>query len=560
MTKKIKLELTWPGKDERPKLEPRILIEDPSKSYHAQVRRESDIFDNMLIKGDNLLALKALEQDYTGRVKCVFIDPPYNTGSAFEQYDDGLEHSLWLSLIRDRLEIIKHLLADDGSLWITIDDNEAHYLKVLCDEVFGRRNFVSNVIWQKRTSRENRAAIGSNHDHVLVYAKMPASSWKAVRQKLPPNGSGFSNPDNDARGPWRSIPFSAQGYRPNQMYKIHTPTGIDLDPPKGRCWGATEPVFRKYLEDKLVYFPKGGEGRPRIKQFMGEEDGLVPNSLWLSSEVGDNESAKKHSLSIFNDKEAFSTPKPEQLIERILQIATRPGEIVLDSFAGSGTTGSAAHKMGRSWIMIEIGDHADTHISPRLQKVINGTDQGGITEAVDWKGGGGFRYFTLAPSLLEQDKYGNWVIAKDYNPAMLAEAMCKHMGFTYAPAEDPQEYWRHGHSTETDFIYVTTQALTHDACAKIAHDVGPDRSLLICCKAFDSQADAFENLTLVKIPTSILQKCEWGRDDYSLNIQNLPLADDADEVEEHVTPKKGKRGTKAPSDGMDLFGGEAGNE
>jgi adenine-specific DNA-methyltransferase len=194
--------------------------------------------------------------------------------------------------------------------------------------------------------------------------------------------------------------------------------------------------------------------------------------------------------------------------------------------------------MGRRWIAVEIGDHADTHIMPRLQKVVDGTDQGGISKAVDWKGGGGFRYFTLAPSLLEQDKYGNWVIAKDYNPAMLAEAMCKHMGFTYAPAEDPQEYWRHGHSTETDFIYVTTQALTHDACAKIAHDVGPDRSLLICCKAFDAKADAFDNLTLVKIPTSILQKCEWGRDDYSLNIQNLPIAEDDGEPTEDEAPKK----------------------
>lgn len=207
--------------------------------------------------------------------------------------------------------------------------------------------------------------------------------------------------------------------------------------------------------------------------------------------------------------------------------------------------------MGRRWIMAEIGDHADTHIVPRLQKVIDGSDQGGISKAVDWKGGGGFRYFTLAPSLLEQDKYGNWVIAQDYNPAMLAEAMCKHMGFTYAPSQDPAEYWRHGHSTETDFIYVTTQALTHEACVKIAHDVGPDRSLLICCKAYDAAADAFENLTLVKIPTSILQKCEWGRDDYSLNIQNLPQAEDDDAAE---------AAAQASGAGLPLFAGEADDE
>ena len=275
MSKKQKLELTWVGKEKRPRLEPRILIEDTDKSYHAAARfSDNDIFDNVLIHGDNLLALKALEAEFAGKVKCVFIDPPYNTGSAFAHYDDGLEHSIWLGLMRDRLEIMSRLLSEDGSLWITIDDNEAHYLKVLCDEIFGRRNFISNVIWQKRTSRENRAAIGSSHDHVLVYAKKPAVEWKVVRNKLPPNNSGFGNPDHDPRGVWRSIPFSAQGFRPNQMYKIVTPTGVEHDPPKGRCWGATESVFQKYLKDGLVYFPKAGDGKP-------EES----NSLWVKKTV-----------------------------------------------------------------------------------------------------------------------------------------------------------------------------------------------------------------------------------------------------------------------------------
>lgn len=522
MTKKTKLELTWPGKEERPKLEPRILIEHPDKSYHAATRREGDVFDNMLIKGDNLLALKALEADYVGQVKCVFIDPPYNTGSAFTHYDDGLEHSLWLSLMRDRLEIIRRLLSQDGSLWITIDDNEAHYLKVLCDEIFGRQNFVANVVWQKRTSRENRAAIGSSHDHMLVYAKKPAAEWKFVRNKLPANDSGFSNPDHDPRGLWRSIPFSAQGFRPNQMYKIVTPTRVEHDPPKGRCWGATEPVYLKYLEDGLVYFPKNGDGKPRIKQFMGEEDGLVPTSLWLSSEVGDNESAKKHGLALFADTDAFGTPKPERLIERVLQIATNATDIVLDSFAGSGTTGAVAQKMGRRWIMVEIGDHANTHVVPRLKKVIDGTDRGGISEAADWQGGGGFRYYTLAPSLLEKDRWGNWVIAREYNAAMLAEAMCKHLGFTYAPSQDEAEYWRHGQSSETDFLYVTTQSLTHEALRLLSEEVGPHRTLMVCAKAFSGNLDSFANLTCRKIPSTILTKCEWGRDDYSLNVAALP--------------------------------------
>ncbi len=558
--RKQRLELTWIGKDERPHLEPRILLEDTDKSYHADAHvTENDIFDNILIHGDNLLALKALEQEFTGRVKCIFIDPPYNTGSAFEHYDDGVEHSLWLSLMRDRLEILRRLLTVDGSIWITIDDNEAHYLKVICDEIFGRRNFIANVVWQKRTSRENRAAIGSSHDHVLVYARMPAVEWKSFRNKLPPSESGFANPDNDLRGPWRSIPFSAQGFRPNQMYKITTPTGIELDPPKGRCWGATEPVFLDYLEKKLVYFPKGGDGRPRIKQFMGEEEGLVPTTWWATAEFGDNEAAKKENLELFPDIEAFGTPKPEKLLEKIIYIATKPGDLVLDSFAGSGTTGAVAHKMGRRWIMVELGEHCETHIAPRLRKVIDGEDQGGITEAVEWKGGGGFRYYRLAPSLLEKDAWDNWVIARDYyDPAKLAQAVCKLMGFVYQP--DETHYWMQGRSSETDFIYVTTQSLTYEQLAAIAEEVGDERTLLVCCKAFRANADAFPNLTIRKIPQAVLRKCEWGKDDYSLNVANLPEAprEPDDPGDPGAAPKASRKngGKTTPQD--DLFSGEAG--
>lgn len=554
--RKQRLELTWIGKDERPRLEPRILLEDAELSHHAKSHvTENDLFDNMLIHGDNLLALKALEQEFTGKVKCVFIDPPYNTGSAFEHYDDGVEHSLWLSLMRGRLELLYRLLTVDGSIWITIDDNEAHYLKVLCDEIFGRRNFIANVVWQKRTSRENRAAIGSSHDHVLVYARAPAVEWKRFRNKLPPSESGFGNTDNDPRGPWRSIPFSAQGFRPNQMYKIITPTGVELDPPKGRCWGATEPVFLDYLEKKLVYFPKGGDGRPRIKQFMGEEEGLVPMTWWTSAEFGDNEAAKKESLELFPDIEAFGTPKPEKLLEKIIYIATNPGDLVLDSFAGSGTTGAVAHKMGRRWIMVELGEHCETHIVPRLRKVIDGEDKGGITEAVEWGGGGGFRYYRLAPSLLEKDAWDNWVISKEYDAAKVAQAVCKLMGFVYQP--DETHYWMQGRSSETDFIYVTTQSLTHEQIAAIAEEVGDQRTLLVCCKAFRATADAFPNLTIRKIPQTVLRKCEWGKDDYSLNVANLPEA--PREPDDPGTAPKASRkngGKAAPQD--DLFGGETG--
>ena len=547
---KTKLELTWIGKDTRPRLEPRILLEDPEKSYHAAKRvSESDIFDNMLIFGDNLLALKALEGEYTGKIKCVFIDPPYNTGSAFEHYDDGVEHSIWLSMMRDRLEIIRRLLSDDGSLWITIDDNECHYLKILCDEVFGRPKFVANIVWQKRTSRENRAAIGSSHDHVLLYSSRGAVGWKESRNLLPSNDSGFSNPDNDPRGQWRSIPFSAQGFRKNQMYKIMTPSREEIDPPKGRCWGATEPEYEKLLAEKRVYFPNNGAGRPRIKKFRGEEKGLVPMTWWDSALAGDNEAAKKEALALFPDIEAFSTPKPEKLISLIVQIATNPGDIVLDSFAGSGTTGAVAHKMGRRWIMVELGEHCHTHIIPRIQKVVDGEDSGGITKAVDWKGGGGFRYYHLAPSLLQKDKWGNWVISKTYNGDMMAEAMCKLMGFTYAPSKSA--FWQHGYSTEQDFIYVTTQTLSREQLQHLSDEVGPNCSLLVCCSAFRAKANAFSNLTIKKIPQAVLRRCEWGHDDYSLQIDNLPMA----EAEELTTGPNGKKSKKAapPLQELPLF-------
>lgn len=522
MTNKQRLELTWIGKENRPRLEPRILLEEPEKSYHANHRvTDRDLFDNRLIFGDNLLALKALEAEFTGMVKCVFIDPPYNTGSAFEHYDDGVEHSTWLSLMRDRLEIIRRLLSDDGSLWITIDDNEVHYLKVLCDETFGRANFVANVVWQKRTSRENRAAIGSAHDHILLYAKAGALSWKDSRNLLPANDAGYSNPDNDPRGLWRSIPFSAQGFRKNQMYKIKTPSGDEVDPPKGRCWAATEPEYLKLVADNRVYFPNDGSGRPRIKQFKGEEKGLVPMTWWDATFAGDNEAAKKEILALFPDREPFGTPKPEKLIQQIVQIATRAGDLVLDSFAGSGTTGAVAHKMGRRWIMVELGEHCHTHVIPRLKKVIAGEDPGGITGAVAWNGGGGFRYYRLAPSLLETDKWGNWVINKQYNAAMLAEALCKLEGFTYAPSDSV--YWQHGHSTERDFIYVTTAHLTHAQLQQLSDEVGLDQTLLVLCTAFRGRAE-YPNLTVKKIPKQVLSRCEWGHDDYSLRVENLPKA------------------------------------
>lgn len=529
MPSKQKLELTWIGKENRPRLEPRILIEDPSKSHHALHRvNEGDIFDNKLIFGDNLLALKALEAEYAGKVKCVFIDPPYNTGSAFTHYDDGIEHSLWLGLMRDRLELIKRLLSDDGSLWITIDDNECHYLKVLCDEIFGRDNFLGNVIWQKKFSPQNDAKwLSDMHDHILVYSKDKKLMNVNLLQRSEKQEKNYKNPDNDPRGVWTSGDYTCaktKEERPNLYYPITNPfTGQEIWPSQTRVWAFEKKATEKNIMENLIYWGNNGKNVvPRLKKFpQSVQNGTVPGTVWLNQDVGNNQEAKREILA-FNPDEPFTTPKPERLLYRILHIATNPGDLVLDSFAGSGTTGAVAHKMGRRWIMVELGEHCHTHIIPRLQKVIDGQDPGGITDAVGWKGGGGFRYYKLAPSLLEKDKWDNWVINKQYNAAMLAEALCKLEGFTYAPSET--EYFIHGHSTETDFIWVTTQNLGHEQLAALSEDVGADRTLLVLCSAYRADTKHFPNLTIKKIPNAVLSKCEWGHDDYSLQVENLPSA------------------------------------
>ena len=519
-----KLELTWIGKDARPKLEPRILLEDQSKSYHAKHRvSEADSFDNRLIFGDNLLALKALEHEFSGKVKCVFIDPPYNTGSAFVHYDDGLEHSIWLGLMRDRLEIIRRLMSDDGSLWITIDDNEAHYLKVLCDEIFGRVCSVANVAWRSSDAANNDAKTFSvDHNHILVYSKNPG--WLTIPlPRTDEANAHYKNPDNDPNGAWFMGNLSSPKPRPNLRYIVESPAGFAIEPP-ANGWRWQESTMMEMIETGEIVFSADGK-RVIKKTYLKDQGGLAASTMWDDIEdTGHNRQAKYELKKLFPDSatsDLFATPKPERLIKKVLMIATRPNDIVLDSFAGSGTTGAVAHKMGRRWIMVELGDHCHTHIIPRLEKVINGEDKGGITEATNWQGGGGFRYFSLAPSLLEKDRWGNWVVNKEYNAEMLTAAICKLEGFTYAPSDT--RYWQHGHSTETDFIYVTTQTLNADQLQALSDDVGDEKSLLVCCSAFKGDANRYPNLTLKKIPKMVLTKCEWGHDDYSLNVENLPM-------------------------------------
>lgn len=541
---KTKLELTWIGKDQRPRLEPRVLVEDPSRSYHASQRvTENDFFDNRLIFGDNLLALKALEQEFTGKIKCVFIDPPYNTGSAFEHYDDGLEHSLWLSLIRDRLDILRRLLRNDGSLWISIDDNEAHYLKVLCDELFGRDCFVADICWKKRDGAPNDRKIGSTYDHILVYGRRRSGSAKKTdaeesfnlmerTEKADSQYQEYQEPFGiDPRGPFRKVDSTgnAKGgrYVESLYYAVKNPfTGAEVWPRKGRCWVYKKEEMEAMIADRRFFWGKNGTATtPMRKLFKSEAKlGMTAPTIW--DDVGLNQHAARELELIFGEKASFETPKPEGLLRRIIHIATNPGDWVLDSFAGSGTTGAVAHKMGRKWIMVELGEQCLTHVIPRLKKVIDGDDPNGVTEAVGWQGGGGFRYFTLAPSLLEQDQFGNWIISKKYNGPLLSQAVCKVAGFTYAPSDEV--YWQHGHSTERDFIYVTTQTLTRQQIEALAEEVGPNRSLVVYCHAFRvKNVEEFPNLTLKKIPKTVLAKCEWGKDDYSLEIKSLPPAPDA---------------------------------
>ena len=364
---------------------------------------------NLLIQGDNLEALKALLPLYAGRIKCIYIDPPYNTRSAFEHYDDNLEHSQWLSMMYPRLELLRELLAEDGSLWVSIDDHEGHYLKVMLDEIFGRKNFIANVVWQKKFSPQNDAKwLSDTHDHIHCYAK-DKSIWhpNLLPRSLKQEGN-FQNPDEDERGVWVSADYTcakSKDERPNLYYAITNPnTGEEIWPATTRVWAFDRTSHERNVANDLLWWGKtGANSKPRFKKFQTDiQQGTVPVTIWFHQEVGNNQDGRRESL-VFNKIEPFSTPKPERLIERILHIATNPGDWVLDSFLGSGTTAAVAHKMGRHYIGVEMGDHAVTHCQPRLQKVVDG-EQGGISKAVNWQGGGGFTFCRLGATVF--DEYG----------------------------------------------------------------------------------------------------------------------------------------------------------
>lgn len=527
MTKKQKLELTWIGKDEELKLEPRILIEDPNKSYGDKSA------ENMLIHGDNLLALKALEQDFVGRIKCIYIDPPYNTGSAFEHYDDNLEHSTWLSLMRPRLEILKNLLAKNGVIFISIDDYEFAYLKVLCDEVFLRRNFCGTFVWEKKKKPSFLSKMGGITEYILSYTKNIESAPDFLFGETTKNKK---YPINNAGNGIRIIEFPAKSV----IFKI--PDGIinPKDMSEGKI--VTKLLDRVEIKDgkNVDSFRLEGEWRysqTKINEIIANgETILISQDPFRPNHVKDGGAPKKiknllsvahfgmdtyedsaqETIKLFGDN-PFDYPKPEKLIYTLISAVTNENDWVLDSFLGSGTTSAVAHKSGLKHIGIEFGDHAHTHCLPRLKKVVDGNDGLALSETLGWQGGGGFKFYNLAPSLLRKDSFGNFVIDEKYNSNMLAAAMCKHEGFKFYP--DEALYWKHGKSTENDFIFVTTGFVTAEQLEKVHSEMKAGESLLICAKSFAPECESrFADITIKKIPQMILGRCEFGKDNYDLNI------------------------------------------
>ena len=461
--------LKWLTRDEdiqkAGKAKYRLLKENKTHAYGDENT------ENMIIQGDNLEALKALLPFYAGQVKCIYIDPPYNTGSAFEHYDDNLEHTTWLSMMYPRLELLRDLLREDGSIWISIDDDECHYLKVLCDEVFGRNNFIANCIWQKKHTRANDAKwFSDNHDHILCYAKNK-SNWKVnLLPRAEKNEEKYTNPDEDPRGCWASGPCHVKTPNIKDIYPIKTPMGRIVMPPAGTSWRFSKKKIEELIKDNRIYFGKTGNNVPRYKRFLTDvKNGFVPQTLWFREEVGDNQEAKTE-VKQFNALDVFATPKPERLIERILTLASNPGDLVLDSFLGSGTTAAVAHKMGRRYIGIELGEQAITHCVPRLKAVIDG-EQGGISKTLNWKGGGGFRFYELGEAVFDE----NGQIAED----VTFEQLSAHIWFyeTKTPFNTPKQK-----STALGIYKGTAYALLYNG---ILHDKRVDGGNVLTSKTLD---------------------------------------------------------------------------
>lgn len=518
-----KLELTWIGKNDEPlAVEPRLLLDTPKYSFGevetGSLPNGKPWPGNMLIHGDNLLALRALEQDFAGQIKCIYIDPPYNTGNAFEHYDDSMEHSIWLLLMQRRIQFLYELLAKDGVMFINLDENEHAYCKIICDEIFGRSNYVGDLIWQKRKGGGNDSRyFAIDHDYILVYAK---NKSKDVHQRW------YVSQSEEYQKRYKEVDENGNRYFWDTVARdgLKNAIPVTINCPDGSVLKINSQKSQATIEDGL----KNG----MVRLARSKNGWTLHHRVYMSgnqvlrsilTDVGTNKSAGDESVALFGNN-PFNYPKPEALISKILELTTKPGDIVLDSFLGSGTTVAVAHKMERKWIGIELGDHAYTHCAVRMKKVIDG-EQGGISKSVNWQGGGGFKFYELAPSLLNRDKYGNLVINKDYNADMLAAAMAKHQGFTYSP--DAEKYWKQGNSSEHDFIFTTTQLITAEMLETIHDQLDEDESLLICCTKFQPECrNKFPNITIKKIPQVLLDTCEFDHDDYSLNIVSVPDIDD----------------------------------
>lgn len=574
-----KLELTWVGKDKKISVEPRILIENKKLS---NIENDENT-ENMLIHGDNLLALKALEQKYAGKIKCIYIDPPYNTGAAFEHYDDNLEHSIWLGLMRERLVILRNLLSEDGSIWIQIDDEEQAYLKVLCDEIFGRKNFLNmisvnmkNVAGASGGGEDKR--LKKNCEYILIYSKDYESistfkgaydyeeigelvqryreeniSWKYTSILVNSGEKIFVGLTYDGDGNEIRI-YKRENFEIKSINKIKNDekitekevykkyanfifqTAMPQSSIRPRVMEKIKEIGRESELYSIEYTPKTGRNKGKIYEqfYKGESFRLF---AWLRdvSDKIDGELYKKtlqgtywnfiagtKNLTKEGNVVFPNGKKPEALISRILEMTTNENDLILDSFLGSGTTCAVAHKMNRRYIGIEMGEHAYTHCKVRLDKVISGEDKGGITKNVNWQGGGAYRFYELAPTLINEDKFGEMVINKKYSPEMLVNAVALHEGYNFNP--NKETFWKQSKSTENSYLLVTTKYVDINFLNSIKNDMEDEEYLVIACKNYDKVLEKkYSNIEIKKIPEMLLEKCEFNVENYNLNIINTPI-------------------------------------
>lgn len=555
-----KLELTWIGKDKNEKVEPRILIEDKSRSYGDKNT------ENILIHGDNLIALKSLEKEYKGRIKFIYIDPPYNTGNAFEYYDDNLEHSIWLNLMHERLVLLRNLLKDDGFFCCQIDDSESHYLKVLLDEIFGRDNYLTTLYIKVRYSEKTLKQDMKFHkeiEQIFVYRK----SSKSV-PNLPFKDSSYDKYnyyiEELAKG--RKIKLGGKEveiFEKNQ-YKLKTGEGTSNGLKEVWASGtildgnSSGRFFRDYLDGRVsedglgvLYKVYGiGDDSFNYRYFTGpKKEGATKGKYYQGVPVSKLDEDFKETMPIksyYDFAAEFGNcrqegnasfrggKKPEKLLMTLMEYFSNPGDIVLDSFLGSGTTCAVAHKMNRKWIGIEMGTQMFELDIPRFNSIIDGNDKTGITKIVNWNGGGGYKFFELAPSLIKEDSFGEPIINKDYNDEMIAKAVALHEGFTYNP--NKEIFWKQSVGNENSYLYVTTQFLDLAVLEKIHNSMNDNEYLIISCTAYDETiTNKYKNIMIKKIPEALLKKCKFNVDNYNLNVIEQFEDEDILESKEDIT-------------------------